>query len=83
MSYDPQRPAREITPWATFELRRSHLTTGIVRVPYADEVSTAAVLASVARPAALTVVEHVPGADVPDVLDMLGIAEYAHRRADA
>jgi hypothetical protein len=37
VTFDPQRPARERTPFGNFQLRPSHLTTKAVRVPYANE----------------------------------------------
>lgn len=71
MTYDPQRPARERTPFGNFELRRSHLKTPTTRVAFPDEQVTA----EQQHAAALTVAEQVPKAEVVHVLDLLGITE--------
>lgn len=37
MTWDPQVPARERTAFGNFQMKGSHLKTGLTRVPFKDE----------------------------------------------
>ena len=64
-----RRPAREVTPWGDFELKRSHLKTGVQRYQPPARNSPQEALA-----AALTVVERsTDHEDAGELLDMLGL----------
>ena len=70
-TYDPRKPARERTPFGNFQLHQSHLKTGTIRVPYAEEKPVAA---DVRRAAALTVCDRaVDVAEAAKLLDLLGL----------
>lgn len=73
MTYDPKRPARERTPFGNFELRRSHLITGKIQVPYAPALS---ITTTSHRAAALAICERATNAaDARAMLQMLGFED--------
>lgn len=68
MTFDPQVPARDKTPYGDFESHPTHLVTGTQRF-----LEPPSLTPEQEHAAALTVAEHVAKAEVAEVLDMLGL----------
>lgn len=68
-TYDPQLPAREITPFGDFQLRPSHLRTAPHRMPYVDDREQRRRMDGVAREAGLRIAGM--ARDVDDARDLL------------